>query len=103
MPDEPTRPFHCARSEASAAPMAELAHLVREAVLAGLLGRRLPLRLTRPDEELAEAAVFLEVPPHHHRVIRFERLRDAVHQGPRKSQRVAHFTYGRPGAVRDEV
>src|SRR3990172_9485808 len=60
-------------------------------------------RRRRGAEELGEAAVRLQVPPHHARVVRFERLGHAVHERAREAQRVPHLAHGRPRPVGDDV
>ena len=75
---------------------AQLAHVVEQ----------LPHALAslgRLGEELGEATVRLQVPTHHHRVVRLERLGHAVDQRPRETQRVAHLADGRTCPVGDDV
>ena len=57
---------------------------------------RLRLSLDRLREELAEAAIRIEIAPDHDRVVRFDRLGDPIDERPWEPQRVAHFPYGRP-------
>ena len=91
----------------------ELAHAVHQATLAGTAGGERRgrgelrdagrARLARPGEELRESALGLEVPADHHAVVRLERLRDPVHERPRKAQRVAHLADRGTRPVGDEV
>ena len=86
-------------------PRVQLAHPVDEAKRLGGLGRACLGRqpLSRPSEELGEPAVRLEVAPDHDRVVRLERLGDAIHERPREPERVADLAHGRARPVRDEV
>ena len=125
----PARPRRC--HQPPAALVVELPHRVREPALAGqrrrarhrqlgheppraphrVLGtasggprpRTLARALPRSREELPEPALGLEVPPHHHGVVRLERLCHPVHQRPREPQRVPHLAHRGPRPVRDEV
>ena len=86
-------------------PRVQLAHPVDEAERLGRLGRACLGRqsLSRPPEELGEPAIRLEVAPDHDRVVRLERLGDAIHERTREPERVAHLAHRRTGAVGDEV
>ncbi len=98
-PRTPSRPCRPAASG-----VVQLAHRVGQAARRGQGRRRLgPSLLPRPDEELREAALGLEVAPDHHAVVRLERLRHPVDERPREPQRVAHLAHRRPRPVRDEV
>jgi hypothetical protein len=70
-------------------------------------GRFPARRLYRPlggfREELAEAAVRLEVAPDHDRVVGLERLGDSIDERPRKPQRIPDFPHRRSGPIRDQV
>ena len=115
------------RPDVPAASVVELAHLVDEPALPGPSrrapgpGRRAPgpgrralrparrstlratFHLSRPHEELPEAALRLEVAPDHDRVVRLERLGDAIHERAREAERVANLADGGARPVRDEV
>jgi len=83
--------------------MVQLAHSVDQAAFAcpfgrrrgsgRLVPRRLRLTFDRPGEELAEAALCLQIPPDHHRVVSLERLGDPIDQRPRKPERVPDLAH----------
>ena len=92
-------------ADPAAARVIELPHSIGQAVLGRRFGRvdGLHFSLDGLGEELAEAAVRLEVPPDHDRVVGFERLRDPIDERPREPQRVPDFPNRRPGPIRDQV
>ncbi len=75
---------------------AQLAHLVEQLTHPGTA-------LDGDGEELGEAAVRLQVPADHDRVVRLERLGHAVHERSREAQRVAHLADRRAGPIGDDV
>ena len=58
---------------------------------------------SRTPEELGKAAVRLEVPPDHHRVVGLERLRHAIDQRSREPERHSHLAHDGSGSVGDDV
>ena len=75
--------------------MVELAHRVGEAARVRRDGRPGSRTLPRPIKELRKPALGLEIPPHHHRVVRLERLRHPVHQRPGEAKRRAEAAWVR--------